>query len=509
MLDAARLPEPLGFYKKFIDFCADWDVNTIIFRLTDDQGCAVRFRSRPELLTHKNALSPDDVRKLAAYAQTRHIDIIPEIESFGHCRYITAADTLAHLSDKAPGDPDWREGLIPTHPEVMDIFSDLYAEAADLFPGPYLHGGCDEVTWGASDFSKDLLAKADRADIWARHLNSLNRIARSNSKEFIVWADMVCRHLPGCMDRLDTNIILHDWIYKEQEPENLKKTALEILNRGFRLLGGPALIWARWGPRAGQSQLRNIDDFCSAYRSLDSPNILDIITTHWTPTRFLPGSNFDGLSYAARAMSRGVQGARSNAFTDVVTRRLGAEWDQAWTDIFRTIYDIAPLRLCNAPSWAEPVLPDLWYDPESLCRAIQENAAPALPFDRLIEQMHAKSKTVTRNQADFQAMVISVKYLDHIQWRQNITASLSQKTADQALRILSDIADRDAAMLRSILDAWNSQRFPWTSGQTPETGHDDLAGTLSKAASFSRKLAENPNIFRTLFDTMQGENRNE
>ena len=507
MLDAARLPEPLAFYKKFIDFCADWDVNTIIFRLTDDQGCAIRFTGCPKLLTHKNALTPDDIRSLVSHAQNRNIVLIPEIESFGHCRYITGTETFAHLSDKAPGDPDWREGLIPTHPEVMDIFVNLYAEIADLFPGPYLHGGCDEVTWGASDFSKDLLAKAGRADICAAHLNGLNRIARDNHKEFIVWADMVCRNMPECMDRLDKNIILHDWIYKEQEPEHLKKTALKILSRGFRLLGGPALIWARWGPRAGQSQLRNIDAFCSAYRGLNNKNILGIVTTHWIPTRFLPGADLDSLAYAAVAMAQEVQRARTSAFADFVTRHFEATWDSIWADIFRTLYDTAPLRLSNAPPWSDPVIPDLWTDEPGLRSALKENEIFPLPFDRLIRQMSEKAETITRNQSDFQAMRVSVEYLDHLQQRRNITSSLCRKTPDQAARDIASIADSDQAMLKKVLKIWDAQRFPWAADQTPETGHDDLAGTLSKAASFSKELADNPDMFRTIFDTIRRENR--
>ena len=60
MLDAARLVESPDYYRRFLDFCADWGINAVIFRLTDDQGCALRFRSHPELVTHPNALTPEE-----------------------------------------------------------------------------------------------------------------------------------------------------------------------------------------------------------------------------------------------------------------------------------------------------------------------------------------------------------------------------------------------------------------------------------------------------------------
>ena len=47
MIDAARLPEPLPYYRKVIDFCAGWGFNVILFRLADDQGSALCFASHP------------------------------------------------------------------------------------------------------------------------------------------------------------------------------------------------------------------------------------------------------------------------------------------------------------------------------------------------------------------------------------------------------------------------------------------------------------------------------
>ena len=57
MIDAARQPESLPYYHRLIDFCADWGLNTLLFRLCDDQGCAVRFERRPDLVTHEHALN--------------------------------------------------------------------------------------------------------------------------------------------------------------------------------------------------------------------------------------------------------------------------------------------------------------------------------------------------------------------------------------------------------------------------------------------------------------------
>src|SRR5579872_3264262 len=64
MLDAARVPEPLAYYRRVIDFCADWHLNALQFRIADDQGSAMRFSSIPDLLLHKHAFAPKQLHHL-------------------------------------------------------------------------------------------------------------------------------------------------------------------------------------------------------------------------------------------------------------------------------------------------------------------------------------------------------------------------------------------------------------------------------------------------------------
>ena len=59
VVDAARLPETMDYYRRLVRFCADWGMNVLLFRVADDQGTAVRFSSHPELIYHKNAFTPD------------------------------------------------------------------------------------------------------------------------------------------------------------------------------------------------------------------------------------------------------------------------------------------------------------------------------------------------------------------------------------------------------------------------------------------------------------------
>lgn len=503
MLDAARLVELPQYYRRFIDFCADWGINAVIFRLTDDQGCAIRFRGRPELLTHENALEPAQMAELARYAQQRGVELIPEIESFGHSVYVTSVPAYAGLCDRDAKGIDWAQALIPLHPQVLEILSDLYREAAELFPGRFLHGGCDEVNWGGSEFSRSLLKQKSRAQVWAGHLNELRRIAGGCGKELIVWGDHVLRKEPEILDHLDRQIIIHDWEYETCDPAPLVVFAERALSKGFRVIGGPALTWCRWGPRIGRGQLFNVDAYADAYRRIQDERALGVIVTNWVPGRYVPDAIWDELAYAAVAVNEGTAAARETALARFVERHFGAAWDERWSDIFHTLYAAAENRTSCSPPWLGPTLPRPWASEEELRQILTAGRRSAPPFRRLRGQLEEQAATVKRNQDDFQSLRLVVAYLEHVYWRQAapveaMTAAREQDSRDRIRRI----ARKDAELLAELEREWNRSRAPnaWQAAARKFGigGEDALLWKFAQAAEFSAALAQEPNRFSAL-----------
>ena len=205
MIDAGRVPESMDYYRRLIEFCADWNYNTVQFRLADDQGSALRFTSVPDLVIHRNAFTADQLHALAEYAHTHGIDVIPELESFGHTGFVTRSPRYSHLLDTdAHGDSEF-SGISPVNSESAELFAKLYREIATIFPSRYLHGGCDEVNWGGSAISQAALKQKSRARIWADYLNTLNQTAGSLGKDFIVWGDFVLHKQPDILGLLSKN----------------------------------------------------------------------------------------------------------------------------------------------------------------------------------------------------------------------------------------------------------------------------------------------------------------
>ena len=183
MLDVSRHFHPKEYVLKLIDYLAMHKMNSFHWHLTDDQGWRIEIKSYPRLTdvgawrvdrgdtpwtlreqqkdgetpTYGGFYTQDDIREVIAYAQSRYITIIPEIEMPGHCLAALASYPQYSCSGgpfKVPPGSVWpiKDVYCPGNDETFAFLEGVLGEVADLFPGPYIHIGGDEVdksTWKA------------------------------------------------------------------------------------------------------------------------------------------------------------------------------------------------------------------------------------------------------------------------------------------------------------------------------------------------------------------------
>jgi hypothetical protein len=506
MVDAARVPESMDYYRRVIEFCADWELNTLQFRLADDQGSALRFASVPDLLIHKNAYSPEQLKSLADYAKSHGVDLIPELESFGHTGYITRSPAYAHLLDDSSQGSSEFTGIIPVSPETLQLFGKLYREVAEIFPSTYLHGGCDEVNWGGSALSRRALETKTRAQIWAEYLNALNHISESLEKQFIVWGDFVLRKEPEILARLNKSTIIMDWNYSENSSSKLQDALLKVRANGSRAIGAPALIRYMWGPRAGSEQLRNIDAYADAYLGTRDPGALGVILTNWVPSRYVQNSIWDGFAYAAVAFHQGTAAAQTSGLRRFVERHYRANWSETWDEAFQLIYDDAPyVEDRESSTWMGLRLSIPWSNDEQLTTLIRDGSPRQNPFTRLRSLLVLLEPSVLKNLGDFQAFKLSVEYLERMFWREAVIIEhaakqpVARETADL---LIQSIAERDQALAEALSQDWDKGR-PADSPANSEpvfglAPKDQLLFQWRRATAYSASLASHPDRFYQL-----------
>ncbi len=173
-LDEARHFFGMDEVKRYLDIMEVHKLNKFHWHLTDDQGWRIEIKKYPEL-TEKGAVrketlvghaydpgsyydgtpygegcwyTQDQIREIVAYAASKGIDIIPEIDLPGHM--VAALATYPELG--CTGGPyevrtTWgvaREVLCAGNEKTMKFLEDVLAEVSELFPYEYIHIGGDE-----------------------------------------------------------------------------------------------------------------------------------------------------------------------------------------------------------------------------------------------------------------------------------------------------------------------------------------------------------------------------
>ncbi len=175
MLDISRNFRDKDFILKQLDAMAQLKMSTLHLHLTDDAGWRIQIDSYPEL-TRKAAwrlganyeewrdvhnrsystegaedaqggyLTKDDVREIVAYAASKYIEIIPEIELPSHSGEVLAA--YPELRCLKPDGTTANSGsdLCPGNEAVYPMYEAILSEVIELFPSEYIHIGGDEAS---------------------------------------------------------------------------------------------------------------------------------------------------------------------------------------------------------------------------------------------------------------------------------------------------------------------------------------------------------------------------
>jgi hexosaminidase len=170
LLDVARHYIPPEDIKKFVDIMAFHKFNWLQLHLTDDQGWRIEIKKYPRLTQvgsvrkespmrgHRDQgdgtpygpffYTQAEMRDLVAFAQARHIIILPEVEMPGH--FLAALTAYPEYSCKGgPFAVRTRWGVEPDilcvgNDRSCQFVQDILEEIVAIFPSPYVHIGGDE-----------------------------------------------------------------------------------------------------------------------------------------------------------------------------------------------------------------------------------------------------------------------------------------------------------------------------------------------------------------------------
>ena len=223
MLDSARHFQSPEFVKSMIDWMAWHKLNVLHWHLTDDQGWRLQIRRYPRLTSvgawrSPAALSADSqapgsdhlyggfytqaqIRSIVAFAASRHVEIVPEIEMPGHAQAAIAAyPRLGSTAGPAPPvSAKWgvHAYLFNVEPTTFTFLENVLTEVMALFPSRYLHVGGDEVVkdqWNASPAVQArvrALGLPDAAALQAYFTQQIGHFLASHGRRLVGWDEIL------------------------------------------------------------------------------------------------------------------------------------------------------------------------------------------------------------------------------------------------------------------------------------------------------------------------------
>ena len=223
-LDVGRHFFSVDFIKKYIDLMARLKMNTFHWHLTEDQGWRIEIKKYPKLqeiaafrketlIGHYNDqphqfdgkpyggfYTQEQIKEVVAYAKTRQVTIIPEIEMPGHSQAaISAYPELGCSGKQVEVATKWGvfdEVYCPKE-STFKFLEDVIDEVVALFPGKYIHIGGDEApktNWKNCEYCQKLIKKEglkDEHGLQSYFIARMEKYINSKGKQIIGWDEIL------------------------------------------------------------------------------------------------------------------------------------------------------------------------------------------------------------------------------------------------------------------------------------------------------------------------------
>lgn len=286
MMDMSHTQLPLiAEIKKQIDFLARWKSNQYLFY----SEASIELDGYPLLMANAR-FTKEEVREIIKYARKRHIDVIPNMELYGHLHDLFR---LEHYSDMAVI-PHGGE-FSPNDPRVEPLLADWIQQVADLFPSSFFHIGFDE-TWLIKKEAKKLNLPPE--DLYLKMLRRTTDLVEGEGKVPLVWADML-QKFPSIIPEVSGKTIAVPWHYWPKEEKEYDDLLGPFEAEGIPMIVQSALINWNWVYPVFGISFENTDLLIKVGRK---HHAIGFINSGWTDdTQTIMRMSWPDLAYGSAA----------------------------------------------------------------------------------------------------------------------------------------------------------------------------------------------------------------
>ena len=154
--------------------------------------CDTKYCDQNDPNAHGGFYKKDDIREVLAYAESRHITVIPEIEMPGHSEEAVAAYPEVSCDGTGKGGD-----FCPGKEATFQFLENILSEVIDLFPSHYIHIGGDEAGKGAWKTCPDCQRRMKEEglnsldELQSYLIRRIEKFVNSKGRDIIGWDEIL------------------------------------------------------------------------------------------------------------------------------------------------------------------------------------------------------------------------------------------------------------------------------------------------------------------------------
>ena len=207
-------------------------------------------------------LTAEDIRLLDSHCRAHFIELVPNLNSFGHFGKWLKHPQYRHLAE-CPDGYESAEGKKSPHgttlkpdDDSLRLLEHLYSEYLPLFSSDKFNVGCDETWELGLGWSRPMVEKTNISHVYFEFLKKIHALVIRHDRRMMFWADMILK-TPAYIAELPNDATALIWGYEADHPFQSQCEQLAGSSLPFYVAPGTS-SWLSLGGRLDNA-LANID----------------------------------------------------------------------------------------------------------------------------------------------------------------------------------------------------------------------------------------------------------
>ena len=299
MLDISRDKVPaMATLFEMVDLFAELKLNQL--QLYTEHTFA--YSKHEEVWRDASPMTADEIRQLDQYCRERHIELVPNQNSFGHLERWFKHKPYEPLAEKPEGFVfPWgarHEGgfsLNPLDPRSLELIEELYDELLPNFTSKLFNVGCDETFDLGLGKSKAEVERRGKERVNLDFVLKIYDAVKRRGRTMQFWGDIIL-HKPELIPELPKDLIALNWGYEAVHPFEKETRAFADADVPFYVCPGTS-SWSSFSGRSDNA-IANLRSAAACGLANRASGYLNTDWGDWGHLQYLPISY---LGFAAGA----------------------------------------------------------------------------------------------------------------------------------------------------------------------------------------------------------------